>query len=190
MYIDCRYGQLHLATAYPSSGGFDEASPLIFLHAEDGSGADFGRCAALLGTDRSIYAPDLPGSGASDSPKGRMAVAGIALAIVDLIDHLRLRRVDLLGCGRGANVAFQLAATRPQNKPLIVVGSGSSRPPASPSRCSNSRPIRRKPPRSRPTPSSPKSAASSTASSRATAARRGPVANVATSTAASSGSVA
>ena len=102
MYIDCRYGQLHLATAYPSSGGFDEASPLIFLHAEDGSGADFGRCAALLGTDRSIYAPDLPGSGASDSPKGRMAVAGLALAVVDLIDHLRLRRVDLLGCGRGA----------------------------------------------------------------------------------------
>ena len=124
MYIDCRYGQLHLATAYPSSGGFDEASPLIFLHAEDGSGADFGRCAALLGTDRSIYAPDLPGSGASDSPKGRMAVAGIALAIVDLIDHLRLRRVDLLGCGRGANVAFELAATRPQEvRRLIVAGS-------------------------------------------------------------------
>ena len=124
MYIDCRYGQLHLATAYPSSGGFDEASPLIFLHAEDGSGADFGRCAALLGTDRSIYAPDLPGSGASDAPKGHMAVAGAALAIVDLIDHLRLRRVDLLGCGRGANVAFELAATRPQEvRRLIVAGS-------------------------------------------------------------------
>jgi pimeloyl-ACP methyl ester carboxylesterase len=126
MYIDCRYGQLHLATAYPSSGGFDEASPLIFLHAEDGSGADFGRCAALLGTDRSIYAPDLPGSGASDAPKGRMAVAGIALAIVDLIDHLRLRRVDLLGCGRGALVAFELAATRPEVRRLIVAGSQQS----------------------------------------------------------------
>jgi pimeloyl-ACP methyl ester carboxylesterase len=123
MYIDCRYGQLHLATAYPSSGGFDEATPLIFLHSEDGSGVDFGRCAALLGTDRSIYAPDLPGSGASDSPKGRMAVAGLALAVVDLIDHLRLRRVDLLGCGRGANVAFELAATRPQEvRRLIVAG--------------------------------------------------------------------
>ena len=123
MYIDCRYGQLHLATAYPSSGGFDEASPLVFLHAEDGSGADFSRCAALLGTDRSIYAPDLPGCGNSDAPKGRMAVAGLALAVVDLIDQLRLRRVDLLGCGRGALVAFELAATRPREvRRLIVAG--------------------------------------------------------------------
>ncbi len=123
MYVDCRYGQLHLTTAYPASGGFDEATPLVFLHADGGSGADFSRCAVLLGTDRSIYAPDLPGSGGSDAPKGRMAVAGLALAIVDLIDHLRLRRVDLLGCGRGALVAFELAGARQQNvRRLIIVG--------------------------------------------------------------------
>lgn len=123
MYIDGRYGQLHLTTAYPASGGFDEASPIIFLHAEDGSGADFNRCAALLGTDRSIYAPDLPGSGGSDAPKGRLAVAGLALAVVDLLDNLRLKRVDLVGCGRGALVAFELAATRAQEvRRLIVAG--------------------------------------------------------------------
>jgi pimeloyl-ACP methyl ester carboxylesterase len=123
MYLDCRYGQLHLATAYPASGGFDEASPIVFLHAEDGTGADFNRCAALLGTDRSIYAPDLPGSGGSDAPKGRMAIAGLALAVVDLIDQLRIRRVDLVGAGRGALVAYELAATRPQAvRRLVVAG--------------------------------------------------------------------
>ncbi len=123
MYIDCRYGQMHLTAAYPSSGGFDEASPLVFLHAENGSGADFNGCATLLGTDRSVYAPDLPGSGASDAPKGRMAIAGLALAIADLIEQLRLRRVDLIGCGRGALVAFELAATRPKAvRRLIVAG--------------------------------------------------------------------
>ncbi len=97
MYVDCRYGQLHLTTAYPASGGFDEALPLVFLHADEGSGADFSRCAELLGTDRSIYAPDLPGSGGSDAPRGRLPVAGLALAVVDLIEHLRLKRVDLAG---------------------------------------------------------------------------------------------
>lgn len=123
MYVDCRYGQLHLTVSYPSSGGFDEASPLVFLHAEGGGGADFNRCAALLGTDRSVYAPDLPGSGGSDAPKGRMAVAGLALAVVDLMEQLRLRRVDLIGCARGALVAFELAATRPQDvRRLIVAG--------------------------------------------------------------------
>ncbi len=123
MYIDCRYGQMHLTAAYPASGGFDEASPLVFLHSEGGTGADFNRCAALLGTDRSVYAPDLPGSGSSDAPKGRMAIAGLALAIVDMMDQLRLRRVDLIGCGRGSQVAFELAATRPQDvRRLIVAG--------------------------------------------------------------------
>ena len=54
MYIDCRYGQMHLTTAYPASGGFDEATPLVFLHADEGSGADFNGCAALLGTGRRL----------------------------------------------------------------------------------------------------------------------------------------
>jgi pimeloyl-ACP methyl ester carboxylesterase len=131
MYIDCRYGQLHLTTAYPASGGFDEASPLVFLHAEHGSGADFNRCAALLGSNRSVYAPDLPGSGASDAPSGRLSVAGLAAAIADLVEQLRLRRVDLFGCGRGAQVAFELAATRPQEVRRLIVAGQTQPTPAS-----------------------------------------------------------
>jgi pimeloyl-ACP methyl ester carboxylesterase len=129
MYIDCRYGQMHLTTAYPASGGFDEATPLVFLHADEGSGADFNGCAALLGTDRCVYAPDLPGSGGSDAPKGRMAAAGLALAIVDLIEHLRLKRVDLVGCGRGALIAYELATTRPREVRRVIVA-GAQEPAA------------------------------------------------------------
>ena len=81
MYVDCRYGQMHLTTAFPPSGGFDELTALLFLHGDNGKGADFNACAALLGTDRSVYAPDLPGSGASDGPSGRMSVANMAGAI-------------------------------------------------------------------------------------------------------------
>jgi pimeloyl-ACP methyl ester carboxylesterase len=121
MYIDCRYGQLHLTTAYPANGGFDEAHPLVFLHADGGTGADFSACAALLGTDRSVYAPDLPGSGASDAAKSRLPVAGLCLAVVDVIEHLRLKRVDLVGCGRGALVAFELATTQPQSVRRVIV---------------------------------------------------------------------
>ena len=29
MYVDCRFGQLHLHTSFPSSGGFDELAPLL-----------------------------------------------------------------------------------------------------------------------------------------------------------------
>ena len=31
MYVDCRYGQLHMHTAFPSSGGFDELTPLVCI---------------------------------------------------------------------------------------------------------------------------------------------------------------
>ena len=123
MYVDCRYGQMHLTTAFPPSGGFDERTALLFLHDDKGSGADFNACAALLGTDRSVYAPDLPGSGASDGPAGRMSVASLAGAIADLIDQLRLRQVDLVGAGRGALVALELATLRPgEIRRLVIAG--------------------------------------------------------------------
>ena len=123
MYIDCRFGQLHLTTAYPPSGGFDECTPLVFLHGAGGTGADFNACAALLGVDRSVYAPDLPGCGASDLKDGRPTVAAHAGAIADLIDQLRLKQVDLIGFGRGATVAFEFAASRSQDvRCLIVTG--------------------------------------------------------------------
>ena len=133
MYIDCRFGQLHLTTAYPPSGGFDECTALVFLHGEGGTGADFNACAAQLGIDRSVYAPDLPGSGASDLKDGRATVAGHAGAIADLIDQLRLKQVDLVGFGRGSAVAFEVAAIRAQAVRRLIVteepaSANSSRP--------------------------------------------------------------
>jgi len=131
MYVDCRYGQMHLTTAFPPSGGFDELTAILFLHGDNGTGADFNACAALLGTDRSIYAPDQPGSGASDGPSGRMSVANLAGTIADLIDQLRLRQVDLVGAGRGAQVALELATLRPREIRRLVFA-GNQQPAATP----------------------------------------------------------
>lgn len=131
MYVDCRYGQMHLTTAFPPSGGFDELTALLFLHGDSGAGADFNACAALLGIDRSVYAPDLPGSGASDGPSGRTSVANLAGAMADLIDQLRLRQVDLVGVGRGALVAFELATLKPREIRRLVFA-GNQQPAATP----------------------------------------------------------
>jgi pimeloyl-ACP methyl ester carboxylesterase len=52
-----------------------------------------------------------------------LSVAALALAIADLAEQLRLKRVDVIGCGRGALVAFELATTRPQLvRRLVVAG--------------------------------------------------------------------
>lgn len=113
-YAECRYGQMHLWTAYPSGGGFDERTPLVCLHHAGGSGRLFAPMLKELGNDRSIYAPDLPGHGTSDAPNGKASIAEVAAAVGDFIDSLRLRQVDVFGYQVGAAIAAELAIARPQ----------------------------------------------------------------------------
>jgi pimeloyl-ACP methyl ester carboxylesterase len=113
-YAECRYGQVHLWTAYPSGGGFDERTPIVCLHHSGGSGRLFAPMLKELGNDRSIYAPDLPGHGSSDAAGAKAAVADLAGAIGDFLDSLRLRQVDIFGYQLGAAIAAELAIARPQ----------------------------------------------------------------------------
>lgn len=113
-YAESRFGQIHLWTAYPSGGGFDERTPLVCLHHSGGSGRLFSPMLKELGNDRSIYAPDLPGHGSSDVPSSKAAVADLAGAVGDFLDSLRLRQVDIFGYQLGAALAAELAIARPQ----------------------------------------------------------------------------
>jgi pimeloyl-ACP methyl ester carboxylesterase len=113
-YAESRFGQIHLFTAYPSGGGFDERTPVICLHHSGGSGRLFAPILRELGHDRSIYAPDLPGHGTSDAAGSKAGVAEFATAIADFVDSMRLRTVDLVGYQLGALIAAELAITRPQ----------------------------------------------------------------------------
>jgi pimeloyl-ACP methyl ester carboxylesterase len=121
-YFDCRFGQLHVRTAFPTTGGFDEQVTLFCLHPEQASSRIFSRLLPEIADVRSVYAPDLPGCGESDaSPSGSTAEA--AAAISDLANDLRLRQIDLLGVHAGANVAAELASTRPELvRRLVLVG--------------------------------------------------------------------
>ena len=121
-YFDCKFGQLHVRTAFPTTGGFDEQVTLFCLHALDASSRTFGRFLPQLADVRSVYAPDLPGCGESDpSPDG--SVADAAVAVSDLANDLRLRQIDLLGVQYGAEVALELAAARPELvRRLVLAG--------------------------------------------------------------------
>ena len=74
-----------------------------------------------MGTDRSVYAPDLPGFGESDPPTAQPSIEGHAVAIGDFIDHMRLRKLDLLGYQGGASIAAALAAARPDQVRRVVM---------------------------------------------------------------------
>ena len=124
-YFECRHGQLHVRTAFPSSGGFDERTPLLCLHQSPLSSRSFLALLPELGTDRSVYALDTPGCGESDPPAARTAppaIADYAAAVGEFLDALRLREVDVLGHHTGAAVAAELAITRPaQVRRLVLV---------------------------------------------------------------------
>jgi pimeloyl-ACP methyl ester carboxylesterase len=111
-YFDCRFGQLHVRTAFPATGGFDEQVTLFCLHADQSSSRAFARFLPEIAGVRSVYAPDLPGLGESD-PSPTSSVEDAAGAISDLADDLRLHQIDLLGIHTGACAALDLAATRP-----------------------------------------------------------------------------
>lgn len=122
-YAECRYGQLHVATAYPSGGGFDERIPLICIHPNGSSARFFEPVLPELGRDRSLYAVDLPGHGYSDAPDGTISIADFAAAVGDFVDSLRLRTVDVVGCQLGALVAVELALLKTQQVRRLVLSS-------------------------------------------------------------------
>lgn len=120
-YFECRFGQLHVYYTIPSGGGFDEGTALICLHSSSLSGRMLQPLLMGLGGDRSVYAPDLPGSGASDPPPPPPSIGDYAAAVGDFCDAMRFRQIDVLGCHSGALVAAELAVTRPRQVRRLVL---------------------------------------------------------------------
>ena len=114
-YFDCRYGQLHVHQAIPPGGGFDEAVPLLCIPGRQGRARFFHALLGPLGADRSIYAPDLPGCGESDSAGADAGPEQYALALTDLLDSLRQREVDVLAHAEGVETAISMEKLRPHS---------------------------------------------------------------------------
>ena len=122
-YFESRYGQLHVHNAIPPGGGFDEGTSLLCLHATPRSGSSMLPLLKLMGMDRSVYAPDLPGYGNSDGPPARPAIADYANVVADFCTMMRFRHLDVLGYQTGALVAAELALALPAVvRRVVLVG--------------------------------------------------------------------
>lgn len=121
-YFDCRFGQLHVRTAFSTSGGFDEHPTLLCLHQSARSSRVFAKFLPEIARDRSVYAPDLPGYGESDPPPRPPAIADYAAAMSDFVDVMRFRQIDVLGHETGALIAAELGIQRAEQvRRLILV---------------------------------------------------------------------
>lgn len=111
-YFDCRFGQLHVRTAFPTSGGFDEHTTLICFHPSGASSRVFDSLLPAIATDRSVYAPDIPGCGESDAaPQG--TTEQHAAAMCDFLESMRFRKVDLMSYGDAVVLVAEVAKKLP-----------------------------------------------------------------------------
>lgn len=99
-----------------------EGPPLLFLHSAQGFAPEHPYVAPLSARHRFI-APSHPGFGKSSLPDWIDAVDDIAYIYLELLDHLNLHQVDLIGCSIGGWIAAELATKAPERvHRLVMVG--------------------------------------------------------------------
>lgn len=109
-----------ISTAVTVAG---DGNPLIILHGWGNTAASFfdAVITALAERGFAVYAPDLPGFGATAPPSEPWGVPEYAEFVAELIRALGLPRVSLIGHSFGGRVSAMLAATHPELVERLVL---------------------------------------------------------------------
>lgn len=102
-----------------------DGPPLVLLH---GIGLDAGSVSwrdviPALAEDYTVYAPDLPGHGASEKPRADYSTAYFESVLDGLLDELSLSNPRLAGVSMGGGVALAHALNGGDPERLILVNS-------------------------------------------------------------------
>ncbi len=89
------------------------ATPAVLIHGFGGDASNWLFNLPALGEERRVYAPDLPGHGASDKRVGDGSLETLAAAITDFMDAVGVERAHLVGHSMGGALALQIARTCP-----------------------------------------------------------------------------
>ncbi len=110
------------ALSYVDSG----AGPtLLFIHGILGSQRQWSRLVDRLDDDHRVLVPDLFGHGESAKPLGDYSLSAHAATLRDLLDHLGVDRVTLVGHSLGGGIAMQFYYLFPDRVDrLVLVASG------------------------------------------------------------------
>ncbi len=97
--------------------------PMILLHGGLGSGEMFGPILPTLADHHQVIAVDLQGHGRTGDIDRPLDVRLMADDIAALIDHLGLRKPDVVGYSLGGGVALQVAIKYPEKVGRLVTAS-------------------------------------------------------------------
>lgn len=95
--------------------------PLLLIHGLGCSGAAWAFQVAALEHRFRLIIPDLPGSGHSAPPRSEYTIAGFANAMWRLMDHLQIRKTNIVGFSLGGAVALEMATLRPDCVPKLAL---------------------------------------------------------------------
>jgi pimeloyl-ACP methyl ester carboxylesterase len=98
--------------------------PVVLIHGLGSCGDDWPFQLPPLTPRYSVLTLDLPGHGESSLPRGPVRAAGLARAVVDLLDALDMAKANLVGLSLGGVVALQVALDWPTRlRSLVLVNS-------------------------------------------------------------------
>jgi len=123
-----KYAKVNDINLYYETHG--DGPPLILLHGGLGSGETFGPVLTQLAKRHQVTAVDLQGHGRTADIDRPIDVRLMADDIAALIDHLGLKKPDLVGYSLGGGVALHTAAKYPAKVRRLVAVSANIRPDA------------------------------------------------------------
>lgn len=98
---------------------------VLFIHGILGSQQQWSRLFGVMDDDHRVVVPDLFGHGESAKPLGDYSLSSHAAAMRDLLDHLGVERVTLVGHSLGGGIAMQFFYLFPERvERLVLVSSG------------------------------------------------------------------
>jgi pimeloyl-ACP methyl ester carboxylesterase len=102
-----------------------EGPLLLLVHGITSDASVWDRVIPGLARSHTVIAPDLPGHGASDKPKGDYSLGAHACALRDLLLALGHERATLVGHSLGGGIAMQFSYQFPETcERLVLVDSG------------------------------------------------------------------
>ena len=98
---------------------------VLFIHGILGSHRQWEHLIDMMDDDHRVVLPDLFGHGESAKPLGDYSLSAHAAAMRDLLDHLGIERVTLVGHSLGGGIAMQFFYLFPERvERLVLVSSG------------------------------------------------------------------
>jgi len=95
--------------------------PLLLLHGLLGGSFCWRRNMEALSLRHTVYAVDLPGHGESDAPRHlECSMPAQADRVLSLVERLKLKEVDVVGCSWGGAIAMFLAAQSAKVRSLVL----------------------------------------------------------------------